>query len=255
MNTQSFYFIIPFIFSLIAIFLPFRSRISIYSIGFATLKHRYQKWENWGVLFILIYVPLFGYLFGKLFLWFYHQFGVRESKFLYEILPPDFLWYVIGTLLSFSLIAILMRITYQFIFRIDYEEYLMFTNIKHGFDGLKIIRPILGIIGCIACVSAFLLTDYSIKVGHESIEFNDFLSLKPRSEEIKNIESIYFVKKVQYTQSSEEKPHHVIAFRSGYKWTTIQGLRDEGKEQQLIAFLSRTAGLKVDTLTYGPIHR
>jgi hypothetical protein len=217
------------------------------SMAYGTLKYQYQKWEYLSILFIFTYIPLFGYLTGELLIRIYHSRVKRNPEFLYEILPYDWMWYVIGCFLTVSCLPILMKITYKNIFRIDYEEYLMFTNLKHGYDGMKAMRPVFALFVFCAGSSIILLYDHSIKVNNNRIEFNDFLSLEPTGEKISDIEAIYHVKN-DPNQSRDVVPYHLVNFRNGRQWNTGKDLRDKENEHKMIEFLSKRSKIKIDTL-------
>lgn len=253
MNFSNLVFLIPLVLSFLAFIFPYKSSQSASSIGYGTLKSKYSKWEHFAVFPLFGYIILFTYLLGQLALSIFNQLKVESSDVCFLLLPPSFMWYAVSCLLTFGLITVPMNITYKLILGADgYEEYLMYTNIKNGFDGMKVLRPIFFIFSIFATIGFFLLTDYSIKIFKDKIEFDDFLSLKPRSQNISSINAIHFVKMVKYKKEDAEKPHHYIEFKDGSFWDTNDGIGAVDKETEMIQFLVKESKVKMDTLKYNP---
>lgn len=246
-------FIVLFILGLLAMLFPYRPTVSNASISFATLQSKYQKWETFALVPLFIFLPLMTFLFGQLFSVLFDLTVEKEMDIIYNILPEKFIWYVPAGILSFGLIGFPMTATYKLILGEEkYQEYTLFTNIKHGFDGMKVFRPMAWIFGIVATIGVFLLTDYSIKISDNKIMINRFMSLSSQTYSYNQINSIHFVEMVQDKNGGTSNPHYYVKFADNSAWNTFNGLHDENRQREIIEFLSNKSEIKIDTLQFDP---
>jgi len=196
--TWLFAIVVPITLSLIAILFPFKSKISTSSSVYCNLQHRNQKWEVFSLVPFFILFPLLTYVFAQLFLKLVHYLNEPDSDIIYHVLPLNFMWYIPAGILSISLLGFILEGIYLLIFgRFRYEEYSLFTNLRHGFDGKKIFKPIALCCSIIAITTLVLLLDYSIKVYENEIEIDDFLTFDSKKYTYTQVKSINNVEMIE----------------------------------------------------------
>jgi hypothetical protein len=132
---------ISIIFILLPIFFPYKRPQKYAQVNFEYLRKQYAKWEFFAVIPLFSYIGLIGYFLGNLLIFLSENTQLKDSS-LFHFYPNQFLWYGIAGIFAFGLVAMPMDITYRFLLRERYEEYLLYTNMKHRFDGRIIIRPL-----------------------------------------------------------------------------------------------------------------
>lgn len=244
--------IAPIILGLLTLLFPFKALENKNNLDFATLKERYQKWELFALIPLFLFLPLMTYLFGTLLANFYTLVLTKSSDTIFQVIPEQDMWYVPAGILSFGLIGFPMTFIYQLILEDRYEEYTYYTNLKHGFDGLKVFKPMAWILGIAATILLLLMTDYSIKVKDNKIILNDFATFTDKIYDFNQIKSIDFVENTitQDKQTLTPNPHYYIRFNDNNYWNTQMGLKNEIELEAIMKFLAHKSNLKIDTVSY-----
>jgi hypothetical protein len=245
--------IAPLVVTLLSIFFPFKASQGKAAVDFNTLHLKYQKWELFALIPLFVFVPLMAFLFGELFLNLYKLLAVVKEDTLYLIQQEEDAWFVVGGIFSFGLIGFPMTFLYQILLKDKYQEYTLYTNIKHGFDGFKIFKPMAWTFCFIATILLFLITDYYIVVNNEKIVLNELSSLSEKSYHFNEIESIHFIENIRSGDGSvvNTMPHYVVDFKDHTSWNTAQ-VPEKDKQKEIMIFLAQKINHKIDTLSFDP---
>lgn len=202
--------IVPIILAILARAFPYKP-VGVYGMtNLKVLSKKYQKWELFGLLLFFILIPLIVYLSGALFLNLNKALSSNYANSVFFILPNSYMWFVPSAFFAFAIIIFPMNFIYRLILKDDYEEYLHFTNMKHGFDGMKIYRPMVWVLGLLATIAVFLMSDYTIEITDKRITLNDFFTTEKKSYDFKQIESINFVENSISKDKKNLVPIHII---------------------------------------------
>ncbi|WP_293309864.1 hypothetical protein [Pedobacter sp. UBA5917] len=242
---------VSLVFILLAFFLPYKRPQKYIQVSFKYLEKQYAKWELFAIVPLFIYIALIGYLLGNLFIFLSKQIQHKDLS-LFHFYPNDVFWYGIASIFAFGFVAIPMDFTYKLLLRERYEEYEVYTNSKHNFDGRKAIRPISILLVGFSSLLLFCGLKYSIQIYPKKIVFNKFWSFKPKTQPIVNIKSIYFIEMIKYGDGQKSEPHHYIKFNDGSIWNTHDGLGVINQEDEMIEYLSKKTKIEIDTLNLDP---
>lgn len=239
-----------------AILFPYKPATAKTPINFAELKRKYQKWELFSLVPLFIFWPLLTWLFGLMFQAL-AKFSVDDNpRIKYQLFIDTDMWYIPAFFLAFALIYYPIVLVYKSIFtEVEFEEYTLFTNLKHGYDGMKVFKPMSWAAGLIAIVTVFLMDDYYLKIWNFKIEENAFLTTQVKEYNFKQIKKITYV---EYSRSGEkgnvlnQNPHYHILYNDGNLWDTSKGLNDRRHQREIISFLSSRTNVHVDTLGVDP---
>lgn len=242
---------ISLIFILLAIFFPYKRPKKYTQVHFEYLGKQYAKWEFFAIMPLFSYIGSIGYFLGNLLILLSENTQQKDSS-LFHFYPNDFFWYGIAGIFAFGLVAMLMDLTYRFLLGERYEEYLVYTNMKHRFDGRIIIRPLSTLIIAFSAVLLFFGGKYAIQIYPGKIVFNKFWSLKPKTQLIADVKSIHFIEMIRYDNGQRSEPHHYIKFNDGTSWNTLDGIGGIKQEDKMIEYLAKHAKVKIDTSTFDP---
>ncbi|WP_295772205.1 hypothetical protein [uncultured Mucilaginibacter sp.] len=171
-------------------------------LSFADLKHKYQKWEWFGLIPLIIFLPLMIWAIGQLLQYLMQWEADDNPRIKYQLFIDHDLWYIPALFMAVSLIYFPIRIVYSIILTsVEYTEYTLFTNLKHGYDGMKVFRQMAWVAGVIALVMIFFMSDYYIKIWNYKIEVNKFKGTGVKEYNFKQVKKITYV---EYTRSGEE---------------------------------------------------
>jgi len=243
--------VVTVIFILLANIFPYQPGQTFVVSNLKVLQKQYAKWEFFAVIPFFILMASMVYGFGNLFFWMNST--PEKSKALHFLITPNlYMWFAPATCLAFAIIAFPMSFIFRLLLRERYDEYLHYTNLKHGFDGVKIYRPIALMFGLFAIVSIFLMSDYTVEISKKQIILNDFLTTGEKEYDFKGIKSIFFV---ENTISKDQKaispyPHYYVKFIDGNYWNTLSGLNTEFQQDEIMKYLSEKSNLKIDTVSY-----
>jgi hypothetical protein len=246
--------IVPLVLGLLAKIFPYKTPECTGQLDFETLSKQYQKWEFFALIPLFTFLPLMTFLFGRTFEVLYNFVLIKPIDSVFTVLPHEFMWFVPAGILSFALVGFPMTLVFRLLLKDRYEEYTLFTNLKHGFDGMKIFIPMAWVLGTVATVILFLMTDYFIAINDKGIVMNEFSTLSEKKYSYTEIESINYVKNT----ISKDKltvtpyPHYYIKFSDGDYWNTRTGLVDEMNQKDIVNYIAIKSKKKIDTLSYDP---
>ena len=179
-----------------------------------------------------------------------------NPRIKYQLFIDTDMWYIPAVFLALALLYFPIEVIYKAIFtEMEYAEYTHFTNLKHGYDGMKVFRPMAWGAGLIALVMVFFMSDYYIKIWNFKLDVNDLKSTKEIEYSFKQIKKITYV---EYSRSGKEgnvlteDPHYHILFTDGYLWDTANGLHDLKRQPEIVNFLSNRSNIHIDTLGVDP---
>jgi hypothetical protein len=242
--------IVPLILGILAKIMPYKAPHYVGNQDFALLKAQYQKWEFFSIVILFTILPAMTYAFGKLFVSMYHLFSDGDPNIVFNIVPNHLMWCLPGCILAFALIGYPLDFIYRFILRDRYEDYLIFTNLKHGFDGMRLLRPLSWILGTVAIILIILMSDYSIKIYPDKLIQNDFVGFDKKTYQFDQIKSISFIQNLKTEKGLEPNPYYLIRFNDNSFWNTNTGIKDTKKLVETVEFLARKSNKYIDTLAY-----
>lgn len=243
--------VVSLVFLILAICLPYKKPQKYAQVNFKSLEKQYAKWELFAVVPLFSYIALIGFLLGNLFIFLSKNIQQKDLS-LFHFYPNDVFWYGIAAIFGFGFVAVPMDFTYKLLLRERYEEYEVYTNSKHRFDGRRIVRPLSILLVSFAAILLFLGLKYSVQIYPDKIIYNKFWRFNPKTQPIANIKSIYFIEMDKYGDGQKAEPHHYLKFNDGTFWNTHDGLGVTNKENEMIEYLSKKTKIKIDTLNFDP---
>lgn len=235
---------------------PYKPTKAETQFSFADLKRKYQKWEWFGLIPLFIFWPLMTWGFGHLLQYLMQWEADDNPRIKYQLFIDRDMWYIPALFMATSLLYFPIRLAYRIVLtQTEYAEYTLFTNLKHGYDGMKVFRPMAWVAGGIAVVVIFFMSDYYVKIWNFKIETNDFKGTGVKEYNFKQVKKITYV---EYTRSGKEgnvlteDPHYHILFTDGNLWDTSTGLHDMKRQPEIVDFLSNRANIHIDTLWTDP---
>lgn len=108
----------------------------------------------------------------------YHSY-VHQGQ-LYYIAPLIFWMLPIG-LLSFGLGIIPLELLLMLLLGREYEVYLAYTNKKHGYDGMKIVKPIFKSLTVLGVLSILLVLNNYMIIGKKQFIENELFALNDKT--------------------------------------------------------------------------
>jgi hypothetical protein len=180
-------------------------------------KKRFNRHEKMALLWIPLFIALICF-----FVWVIgtnlttHFFS---DSYVYIVKATGSYWVMNGVVLAFGLIKVPLELIYRFILKGDYDLYMQYTNLKHGYDGNKILKPI-GLTFTIVGLIFFVLgLNWFIRYDGNEIEINELFELKTRTYQIENIKSIsHYVELFERMSGTEKLEHYVIVMDDDYTW-------------------------------------
>jgi NADH:ubiquinone oxidoreductase subunit 5 (subunit L)/multisubunit Na+/H+ antiporter MnhA subunit len=234
---------------LLAKVVPHKHSVGHLKIDFATLRNKYQKWDILSGILLLILIPGMAYLIGLLFSTIFYSPENKVPGIIYHIATSRLMWFMPGLVLSFALIRFPMTFIYKLILKEDYDEFMLYSDLKTGADGVKILSYMMWISGIGAALLLILLSDYSVNIYKDKIVLNDFLTFTDKTYSFSEIESINHIKPLNPNTGEPEKPSYFIRFKDKGHWDTNRGLEDDNnKQEEIINYLSEKTKLKINVL-------
>lgn len=210
---------IPLLLTILFQFLaPFKPSKKINYYEIERNKARYDKLETLSLLFIPISVICIGFPI------YYFGIYITEYKSLtyeYIMKPPIAFWGIIAVLLGIGLLRLPMYIIYKLFLGKEYDQYQEYTNMKHGYIGLKIWRPIEAIL-TFTGMSLFIFgLNWYVRIDEKKIEFNDLLPFSTQTYSISEISEInHYSHFVTFNGYKKNKEYYVI--RIGNKGERVE---------------------------------
>jgi hypothetical protein len=248
--------IVPLILGIFTLLFPYKPTKAKAHLSFAELKRKYEKWELFALVPIFIFCPLMTWMFGRLFQYLM-RFEIDDNpRIKYQLFIDSDMWYIPAALMALALLYYPVELVYKTIFsKEEFAEYIHFTNLKHGYNGMKVFRPMAWAAGFIVVIMVFLMSDYYIKIWNFKIDINDFKSTRVKEYNFRQIKKITYV---EYSRSGKDgkvisqNQHYHLQFDDGNVWDTSTGLRDPKHQPEIISFLSSRSNIPVDTLGVDP---
>jgi hypothetical protein len=238
-------FAVIVVFSLLQRWAPYKPPSESNLPPYEELKRKFLKWEQLSLLPLFIFAGLFTIGWERLLSFFaglsYASLG--DSVFLYT--PSPYYWWLPALFLGILTAAIPLTLLFKFLLGPDYGHYVLYGNLRVGFDSQKALRLMAVIIGPVALISSLLAMNCYTKFSDGEITINRFLGV---GEIIYPYSRISAIKSVRYFKAPngdiKERPYFSIEFDDGERWTTGDGLRDPDPEtdRRLIEFVSGKRG-------------
>lgn len=215
-------------------------------------KKKYNRLEGFTILWIFLSVGLISILI--------YIFGTRltelsfPSEYEYIVTPTGSYWFFPGLILGFGLIRVPMEFIYKLILKGEYRTYTLYTNMKHGFNGEKIWRPIEFILTISGIIVFVLGLNWFVRFdqNQKTIEINELFKVETVSYKINEITEIYhFNKYVTKKGKTKRIDNYSIKMKDSYEWNSyIYGFFSIQKDKELInkriMNLCKLTGLKIN---------
>jgi hypothetical protein len=213
---------------------------------YADLKSKYAKWDMPMSLSTLIAVPLLTWVAHFAFISLQETIlSPLRSTMAHVITPDPFFFWIpalfVGIICSAAPFFLLLRL----VLGDKAPEYRLYSNMKLGFDSLKILFIFGGLLGMASLVFGALGAHSYLGLGQNEIVVSKLSTLKERKYVYSDIEAIKFIP--HHNANRKEKPdwkETVIEFKDGFSWSSEKGIGAEISEEE-ITFLIQHSGLTV----------
>ncbi|MEJ8800872.1 hypothetical protein [Pontibacter sp. H249] len=237
-----------FIFLLLQVFVQHKPKpVANYDKLIALNEWKYKSLE------IFSLIPLFFFI-GSIAYIFYllgndiQGFITKSDNSDYSIFPEPNFWLMIGMFFGFGLIITPMEVLYRMVLREEYPAYIEYTNRKHGYNGLKVLRPLCIILVVAGVILSFLGLNWSVKMRDNTITFNDFFQLQPQTYKAEDVLAIHHFSQIKNKEGVlEQRPHYKVLFSDGREWNTDKNMIGGSYETYtaMVKHLSIKSGNKI----------
>lgn len=181
-------------------------------------SERYDKFEAYALLIIFLSAIVIGYSVYHLGL--YISNSMLSERHIYIHQTPVAFWGFLGFVLGIGLLRLPMTLIYKAILKNEYELYLAYTNIKHGWDGLKVWRVIETILSSVGIILFILGTSWYVRIDTKTdeIEFSKLLSITKYTCQVADITEIKHSPKVILSKDKVIKEVFTINVDTTYTW-------------------------------------
>lgn len=231
------------LFGVLKIYYPYKQNNSINSGELFIYKKKFLIFDIIGVILFFIFIGLFTYIYYLTANKIQHLINKQEPYDLILNTNP-FIWAFIGLFFAMIVAPNLISLIYKLLFKNIYEKYIEFNNRKYGWDGIRSLNLISIILLPIIFIISILLFDSGIKLRDERIYINQFLSLKDKTYDISDINSIkIFNKSKAISGKIVADKHYNIYFKDGFIWKPSSFIFIEKEIDHLIEYIQKKGNI------------
>lgn len=252
---------VPLVLYLLARLFPFKpQKLSGQPVDFKELQRKYVKWELAGLIPFFAFSAIGGYLTFQGLVWIFHHSLPQSGENRYLMLPHEYIFGLPAFFSGIFLGAIPIDLIYRFLLKEKYAEATLYSNLKSGFDGMKVLKFLAVIILVPSVVFTCLAMDSYARFTDRQMITNRFWGL---GETVHPYDQISRIKSVRLITAPNgnivENPYHVIHFSDGSIWSTRGNVyRAAGpdqtssseKEKEIFNFVTAKAGKEVERFDF-----
>lgn len=222
----------------------------------AALKGKYDAFDKKAALLslpllFLMFLP--GILLGTVFWGIAEVIGRYTAEdAVYRLLPDITTWYTAGCVLALGFLDYVAIGLLKWALKDNYHEYLLYSEIKYGYNGMSVLGLLAKVIRLGAVVLIFLMSDFYVDIGKDQLAINDFTGITVKKYPWEAVQSIHWVRKEKTENREIEMPHYYIQLSNGASWKTTSWLNFGDREVEIIRFMSEKTGVGVDSLEIDP---
>lgn len=215
---------------------------------FPELEDRYKPFV------VLEIIPFFAFAGIAWYLWYHalldleglqiRRLGVNHAL----IIPTIYYWMILSLFLGMISSAPLLHLCYKALLRDTYRDYVLYNNMRAGFDTWKVVKGLAAVIVVPTLVLAVLGMDTYLKVNENGMTVNPFWSLAEEQHPFSAVKAVKSAARFRALNGKAvDRPHFVFEFTDGTKWTTRDWLREvePEKDAKLAAFIAEKSGKKI----------
>lgn len=188
-----------------------------------TLQRISKKCDKLELLTIFLIFPLaISIGLGVYYLGLYITNNMPSERYIYIQQAPVAFWGILGVVLGIGLIRAPLTLIFRAILKDEYDLYIAYTNLKHGWDGLKVWRVIEYIL-CTAGIILFILgLNWYVRIdtSNREVEFNNIFSLETFSCALTDISEIKHSPKIVLSKDEIIKEVFTINVDTTYTWNS-----------------------------------
>ena len=218
------------------------------------LKREYTKWELFAILPFFVCVAALMYFWYGLFRdmadWFAH--GLPPCHYLF--MPCWAFWALPALFLGIITSALPVILLYKALLRERYAEYIHYTNLKAGFDGLKVFAWISAPIVVLAVAAVVIGINTYTQFKDDAIVIKRPVAWRPVAYPYGRVAAVAEVARLVAPNGNlVDRTHYVIRFDDGTSWTSEDGMHEGEPEHDraAVTFAAEAAGkaiLNLDTI-------
>ncbi|WP_299825439.1 hypothetical protein [uncultured Pontibacter sp.] len=213
------------IFLLIQVFLRHKQKpVANYDTLLAVNEWKYKSLEIFSLIPLFFFIGSINYivyLLGND----VQQLVTKGNSSDFSIFPSENFWLMIGLFFGFGLVITPMEAIYTLILREEYSAYLEYTNRKHGYDGLKLLRPACRMLVLTGFILSCLGLNWYVQLKNDTITFNDFFQLQPNTYKAGDVVTINHFSQISNKEGElEDRPHYKVVFSDGREWNTDKNM-------------------------------
>src|SRR5499433_1064916 len=233
------------VFSLLQRWAPFEPPSESNLPPYEELKRKFLKWEQLSLPPLFVFTALFAIAWERSLSFFAGLSYASLGDSVFVLTPSPDYWWLPSIFLGILTATIPLTLLFKFLLGPEYGQYVLYGNLRVGFDSQKVVGLMAMIVGPVALIFSLLAMNCYTKFSGGEITINRFLGVGEISYQYSRISGI---KSVRYFKAPngdiKERPYFSIEFDGGERWTTGDGLRDPDPEtdRRLIEFVSGKCG-------------
>jgi hypothetical protein len=218
---------------------------------FPELEDRYKPF------IVLEIIPFFAFSGIAWYLW-YHTLLDLEARQIAQlgpsialITPTIYYWMILSLFLGMISSAPLLHLCYKALLRDTYPDYVLYNNMRVGFDTWKMVRRLALVIVPPVLLLALLGTNTYMIVTETGMTVNPFCRFNEQHHLFSDVQAVKLASHFRALNGKAvARPHFVFEFNDGTKWTTRDWLRevDPENDAKLAAFIAKKSRKKIQAV-------
>ena len=208
------------VFFIFQVLIPYKAPQNIDPFVIKRNAAKYDKLEMLAIVIMFTSAIIIGFSVYQLGLFITNC--MLSDKYIYIHQAPIAFWGILGFVFGIGLIRIPMILIYTAILKDEYEVYLAYTNIKHGWDGLRVWSVIETLLSSVGILLFILGTSWYVRINTETdeIEFSKLLSITKYTCSVADISEIKHSPKVIQSKDKVIKEVFTINVDTTYAWNS-----------------------------------
>ena len=183
--------VVAVVFGMFKSFIQHKERTDIDEALLAKNKRKYYRYEALSAFPFILFTAVLIFLVYQLGSTLMEMLSANEEyRFLF--VTDSVSWILPGFILGFGLVIIPLEQLYRYLLKDEYILYLEALNRKHGWDGMKVVKPICKFLILVGAFCFVLLLNVSVAVTDNSICINSFFSLSGTEYSLDEVDEIAY---------------------------------------------------------------
>lgn len=241
--------VVAIVFALLRLLIPLKKHLPPTSLPAEELDRTYRKWDIASSVPVIVFGGLSAYL------WFLVLHAIaglillRPLNSIYFIIPEDAYWAIPALFLGIISSGPPSVLLYKWLLGNSYSAYEAYSLMRVGFDAWAVVKGFAVLFVLLTVGFILGAINYTTIFDQEGITTKRLWGRGGGFHSYSSIESIRSERYITAPNGNRVfKPHHVIEFTDGARWTTLDGLRTPRplEDIKIMQFVAQKSGRQFD---------